>query len=375
MDFGAPALTDYEDELMMMMKDERLPHLQLTSPQADTSEDLDASPVQFYSMSKGDASVSPERRIRGESYSRPSRPSVGSVSDWYDGPSDADDLQIQYKVMQQPDYIEETTRVMCTRRRCRSLPAKVQSGKHEASQADGENLRHRAVRQSIHFSSGQTSEPLDTFEYREEHQSMKQECKLLRQVVRETTGMVLQMQRVAEIEREARNREEQERFALQDDLRRVCGQMDVLAQGQRELQQCMMAMCTQWASQQPSQQPQLAAAAPLSAICAGSDVADGSPHLGSKKKNVAADRQQKHHDSQELAECTPMGAPANQQPGQWKRTPRVSNVASRHPGPGRMSEKQRDTHPLKQVVKAASMCLEAKAECKEERVVGPASFF
>ena len=45
------------------------------------SEDLDASPVQFYSMSKGDASVSPERRIRGESYSRPSRPSVGSVSE------------------------------------------------------------------------------------------------------------------------------------------------------------------------------------------------------------------------------------------------------------------------------------------------------
>lgn len=48
---------------------------------------------------------------------------------------------------------------------------------------------------------------------------------------------------LAEAERVARLAEIQERTALRAELRTVCAQVEALARGQQELQQCMMMMC------------------------------------------------------------------------------------------------------------------------------------
>lgn len=120
----------------------------------------------------------------------------------------------------------------CQRYRGKSLPAELRAAPIDAVAVGGEmcqqDLGH--CMQAQHMLSQQFNQ-------------LRNNQIVCLQAAQETASLVVEMNRHVEAERVARLAEIQERTALRAELRTVCAQVEALARGQQELQQCMMMMC------------------------------------------------------------------------------------------------------------------------------------
>jgi hypothetical protein len=302
--------------------------------------------IQFFSMAMSDSSASPERR------------DVSSFN-WYAESAVSDDHEAQHELQMTPPA---SPRSMSTRPRCRSLPADPrQSHNEQAIQCIHPNVQLSSqtwVRQGRGADIHSSLSHVDLGEFVEAQQALHKECAQLRQsqvvclqAVRETASMVFEMHKAAEAEKEARKQEVAERAALQDDLRTVSSQMSMLAQGQRELQQCMMAMCQNW----PPQQNALTPPVQMQALCSESENTDNTD-------DSQRDEQHQTLKSTTSSITSPAGAPSPLQPGHWQRASRQAvklpkRAKSRGAGDGQAGD------PFRQVVQMAATCV-PKAEKK-----------